>query len=154
MRKYLIIAGTVIWLVLILTGIFLVINRTSVGSNDDIAVWMPSEPETTATSETEGLPSEPEPTAGTEAQRLQMSEPVYLLAEVPSQRKKGHNAPKPENRIILQASIETRKVEGKFSKKFGFWHPPKLGFGRKPQNKPHGIFEPFKGKRKTSLRLA
>ena len=40
--------------------------------------------------------------------------------------------------------MATRKVEGKFSKKFGFWNPPKLGFGRKPQNKPHGIFEPFK----------
>ena len=77
-----------------------------------------------------------------------MSELVCLQAEVPSQRKKGHDAPKPESWIILQASIETRKVEEKFPKKFGFRHLPKSGFGCKPQNKPHGIMEPSKAAQK------
>ena len=65
-----------------------------------------------------------------------MSEPVYLLAEVQSPRKREHDVPKPKNPIILQASILTRKVEEKFSKKFGFWHLQKSGFGREPQSEP------------------
>lgn len=68
-----------------------------------------------------------------------MSEPVCLQAEAPSPRKREHDVPKPKNPIVLQASILTRKVEEKFSKKFGFWHLQKSGFGREPQNEPWGI---------------
>ena len=65
-----------------------------------------------------------------------MSEPVCLQAEAPSPRKRGHDASKSKNPFILQASILTRKVEEKFSKKFGFWHLQKSGFGREPQSEP------------------
>lgn len=68
-----------------------------------------------------------------------MSEPVCLQAEASSPRKREHDVPKPQNPIVLQASILTRKVEEKFSKKFGFWHLQKSGFGREPQNEPWGI---------------
>ena len=36
----------------------------------------------------------------------------------------------------MQAGILTRKVEGKSSKKFGFWHLEKSGFWREPQSEP------------------
>ena len=65
-----------------------------------------------------------------------MSEPVCLQAEAQSRRKKEHDVPKAKSPIILQASIPTRKVERKSSKKFGFWHLQKSGFGREPQNEP------------------
>ena len=65
-----------------------------------------------------------------------MSEPVCLQAEAPSPRKREHDVPKSKNPIILQASIGTRKVEGKSSKKFGFCHLQKAGFGSEPQNEP------------------
>ena len=68
-----------------------------------------------------------------------MSEPVCLRGEAPSPRKKEHDVPKSKNPIILQASILTRKVEGKSSKKLGFCHLQKTGFGREPQNEPWGI---------------
>ena len=69
-------------------------------------------------------------------QRLQMSEPVCLQAEAPSPRKREHDVPKPKNPIVLQASILTRKVEEKFSKKFGFCHLQKSGFCCEPQSEP------------------
>ena len=65
-----------------------------------------------------------------------MSEPVCLQAEAPSPRKRGHDVPKSKKPMILQASIFTRKVGEKFSKKFGFWHLQKSGFWREPQNEP------------------
>ena len=68
-----------------------------------------------------------------------MSEPVCSQAEARSPRKREHDAPTSQNPIILQASILTRKVEEKFSKKFGFWYLQKSGFGREPQNEPWGI---------------
>ena len=65
-----------------------------------------------------------------------MSEPVCLPAEARSPRKREHDVPKPKNPIILQASILTRKVEEKSSKKFGFWHLQKTGFCSEPQSEP------------------
>ena len=65
-----------------------------------------------------------------------MSEPVCLQAEAPSPGKREHDVPKSKNPSILQASIFTRKVGEKFSKKFGFWHLQKSGFWREPQNEP------------------
>ena len=65
-----------------------------------------------------------------------MSEPVYLQAEAPSPRKREHDVPKSKNPIILQANILTRKVEGKSSKKFGFWRLQKTEFWREPQSEP------------------
>ena len=50
--------------------------------------------------------------------------------------------------MILQASIQTRKVEEKFSKKFGFWHLQKTGFGREPQNEPQDNLRVQKSLRK------
>ena len=44
--------------------------------------------------------------------------------------------PKSKNPIILQASILTHKVEGKSSKKFGFWRLQKSSFEREPQSEP------------------
>ena len=71
-----------------------------------------------------------------------MSEPVCLQAEAPSPGKREHDVPKSKNPSILQASIFTRKVGEKFSKKFGFWHLQKSGFWREPQNEPQN--EPLK----------
>lgn len=68
-----------------------------------------------------------------------MSEPVYLQAEAQNPRKREHDVPKSKNPLILQASILTRKVEGKLAKKFGFSHLQKSRLGHEPQNKPHGI---------------
>ena len=65
-----------------------------------------------------------------------MSEPVCLQAEAPSPGKREHDVPKSKNPSILQASIFTRKVGEKFSKKSGFWHLQKSGLGREPQNEP------------------
>ena len=65
-----------------------------------------------------------------------MSEPVCLPAEARIPRKKEHDVPKPKNPIILQASILTRKVEEKFSKKFGFCNLQKSGFFCEPQSEP------------------
>ena len=65
-----------------------------------------------------------------------MSEPVCLRAEAQSPRKREHDVPKPKNPIILQASILTRKVEEKFSKKFGFCNLQKSGFCCEPQSEP------------------
>ena len=65
-----------------------------------------------------------------------MSEPVCLQTEARSPRKREHDVPKSKNPSILQASIFTRKVGEKFSKKFGFWHLQKSGFWREPQNEP------------------
>ena len=69
-------------------------------------------------------------------QKPLMSEPVCLPAEARSPRKREHDVPKPKNPIILQASILTRKVEEKFSKKFGFCHLQKSGFCCEPQSEP------------------
>ena len=69
-------------------------------------------------------------------QKPQMSEPACLQAEAPSPRKREHDVPKPKNPIILLASILTRKVEGKSSKKFGFWRLQKTEFWREPQSEP------------------
>ena len=65
-----------------------------------------------------------------------MSEPVCLQAEARSPRKREHDVPKSKNPYVLQTSILTRKVEGKSSKKFGFFHLQKSGFGREPQSEP------------------
>ena len=81
-------------------------------------------------------------------QKPLMSEPVYLLAEAQSPRKRGHDASKSKNPFILQASILTRKVEGKSSKKFGFWCLQKSGFGREPQSEPQDNLRSQKGQRK------
>ncbi len=77
-----------------------------------------------------------------------MSEPVCLLAEVRSPRKREHDVPKTKNPIILQASILTRKVEGKSSKKFGFWNLQKTGFCCEPQSEPQANLRVQKIKRK------
>ena len=77
-----------------------------------------------------------------------MSEPVYLQAEAPSPRKREHDVPKSKNPFILQASILTRKVEGKSSKKFGFWHLQKTDFLREPQSEPQANLRGQKIQRK------
>ena len=78
-----------------------------------------------------------------------MSEPVCLQAEAPSPGKREHDVPKSKNPSILQASIFTRKVGEKFSKKFGFWHLQKSGFWREPQNEPQANLRGRKILRKT-----
>ena len=50
--------------------------------------------------------------------------------------------------MIWVSSIPTRKVEGKSSKKFGFFHLQKSGFGREPQNEPQDNLRVQKSTRK------
>lgn len=45
----------------------------------------------------------------------------------------------PSKAILGETSFQTRKIEGKLLKKFGFSGSRKSGYRRKPQNEPQGI---------------
>ena len=95
----------------------------------------------------------------------------WLLMELPRGARKGtrserrcqsrcvcrqkHEAQEKESMIFQSPKSDdsaseywARKVEGKFSKKSGFWHLQKSGFGREPQNEPQDNLRVQKSLRK------